>query len=61
MNGIDLRELIVHPVEEILLVTFGVEDDELRRIQEPSGIQPIGFEEVSPALAAIANVNASGG
>ncbi len=60
MNGISLGELIVDPVKDILLVPFGVEDDEFGRIQESAGIQPVGFEEVSPVFAAIAKVDASG-
>ena len=61
MNGINLRKLIVHPIKNILFVSFGMEDDELRWVQESSGIQPIEFDEVTPVFAAIAQVKASRG
>ena len=61
MNGIHLRELVVHPVKGILLVALVMEDDELRRVQETSGIQAIDFDEVPPVFAAIAKVKTSCG
>jgi hypothetical protein len=51
MNGIRLGKLIVNPVKDILLVSLVMEDDELRRIQEASGIQSVRFDEVTPVFA----------
>jgi hypothetical protein len=54
-----LCELIVHPVKDILLVSFGVEDNEFGRIKEAPGIQPVSFNKIAPVLAAVAKVNTS--
>ena len=51
MNGVDGRQGVVNPVEDILLVPFVVEDDEFRGIEKASGIQAVGFDEISPVLA----------
>ena len=50
------RELVIHPVKKILLVALIVEDDKLRRIQEPPRIQPVQLKEISPVLAAVRQV-----
>ena len=48
MNRIGFREVIVDAVENIFLIAFVVEDHELGRIEKSSGVQSIGFDEVSP-------------
>ena len=47
---------VVHAIEDVLLIALVVEHGELRRIEKPSGIQPVGFNEVTPVLAAIGEV-----
>ena len=51
-------KLIIHAVEEVLLVSLVVHHDEFRRIEEAAGIQAVGGDEISPVLAAVAEVEA---
>src|SRR4029077_16101142 len=56
MNGVRLAQLKVYAIEKVLLVSFGVHYLELRRIEEPSGVQTAGGNEIPPLLAAEGNV-----
>ena len=56
MNGVDRRQGVVNPVKDILLVPFVVEDDEFRGIEKASGIQAVGFDEISPFCPAVGEV-----
>src|SRR5712692_2881606 len=48
--------LVVHAVEYVLLIAFGVEHDELGRIQKPAAVQSAEGDEVSPLGASVTEV-----
>jgi len=50
---------IVDTIEDVLLVALVMKDLELRRIEEAAGIHTVGFNEVSPLLAAECEVHSA--
>ena len=61
MKGIVGRQLEVDAVEDVLFVTLVVEDAELGRVEESSGVKAVKLDEVTPVLAAIAEIDRAGG
>lgn len=53
MDRILRREAAINAVEEVEFVTAVMEDSKLGTIKEPSRVQTIDFDEVSPVLAAV--------
>src|SRR5260370_27200358 len=60
MNRIVGCKAAVDAVKEVDFVTFVMEDGKLGTIKEPAGVQTIDFDEVSPVLAAVGKIEASG-
>src|SRR5258708_29344827 len=60
MNRIVGCKGTVDAIKEVDLVTFVMEDGKLGTIKEPAGVQTIDFDEVSPVLAAVGKIEASG-
>ena len=60
MNRVVGRKLEVKAVEEILFVTFGVDDLEFRWIQETSCVQSGYRNKVADLLVAVRKVETSG-
>src|SRR5712692_3509076 len=52
-------ELVVHAVKHVLLVAFRVHHLELRRIEEPAGVQPARGDVVAPLASAESDVEAA--
>src|SRR5450631_777217 len=52
VNGVDRCEGVVDAIEGILLIPLVVEDCELRRIKEATGVEAVDFNKVPPILAA---------
>ena len=61
MERVGRREGVVDAVEDVLLVALVVEDGELGRIEEASGVEAVGLDEVAPVLAAVGEIDAAGG
>ena len=60
MQGVCFGYLVVHAVEYILLIAFGVEHDELGRIQKPPGVQSADRDEVSPLRTSVTEIYRGG-
>ena len=58
MNRIEIREVIVHAVEEILFVTLVMEDLKLRGIKKAPSVESINLDEIPPLLAAPGQIKA---
>src|SRR5580765_5728785 len=56
MDGVRRCELTVHAIKNVLLVSFRVHDRELRWIEETSGVESAGRDEVSPLVASIGEI-----
>ncbi len=54
-------ELAVDAIEDVQLVALVVEDDELGRIEEASGVEAVDLDEVAPVLSAVAEIDRAGG
>ena len=61
MKGVGGGELTVDAIEDVKLVAFVVEDDELGRIEEAPGVEAVDLDEVAPVLAAVAEIDRAGG
>ena len=57
VNGIHFRKLKVHPVEDVLFVSLVMKHGKFRRIEKTAAFQSAGGNEVSPILAAVAQVD----
>src|SRR5882757_5128779 len=60
MDRILGRKAAVNTVEKVKFVTSVMEDGKLGTIKEPARVQTIDFDEVSPVLAAVGKIEASG-
>jgi len=58
MERIGRGKVIVHAIEEVLLVAFVVKDLELRRIEKAPGVQAVNLEEITPLFAAVREIKA---
>ena len=56
---IDRRKLVIHPIKDVLFVALVVKNHKFWSVQKATGIQAIEFEEVSPGLGAVANIESS--
>ena len=61
MDRVGRREGVVHAIKDVLLIALVMEDRKFRRIEKPSGIQPVGFNKVPPVFAAIRQIEACRG
>src|SRR5580698_2216421 len=50
VNRVGLRETVVDAIEEVFLVAFVMENDELGRIEKAAGVEAVGLNEVAPGL-----------
>src|SRR6185312_4738755 len=57
VHGIHFRELKVHPVEDVLFISLVMKHGKFRWIEKAAAVQSAGGNEVSPILAAIAQVD----
>src|ERR1700730_7276104 len=60
MNRVIGGKAAIDAVEEVKLIALVVKDRKLRSIEKPAGVQAIDFNEVSPVLAAVGKIEASG-
>src|SRR5436309_10326834 len=58
VHGVRTRKLQVHAVKYVLLVTFGMNDLEFRRIEETTRVQAIRRDEIAPLLPPKGHVKA---
>src|SRR6266403_5400171 len=59
MHGVCTGKLQVHAVEDVLLVTFRMDDLKLRRIEETARIQAIRRDEIAPLQASKGHIEAT--
>src|SRR5882757_6039242 len=59
MYGVCTGKLQVHAVEDVLLVTFRMDDLKLRRIEETARIQAIRRDKIPPLRASKGHIEAS--
>jgi hypothetical protein len=59
VNGVGIGELEVQTIENILLISLGMDDGKLRRIEETAAVQYVGRDKVTPFLASVTEIKAS--
>src|ERR1700746_166259 len=58
VDGIAGRDLVVHAVEQVFLISLGVYHGELGWIEETTAIECVGRNEIAPLVAAVGEVDA---
>ena len=61
VNGVRSRELVVHAVEQVLLITLGVHYSKLRRIKKPARVQAARGNEIPPLLPSVTKFETAAG
>src|SRR5579871_3704246 len=57
VDGVFLREGVVHTIEDVLFVTLAVKYDEFGGVEKSPGIQSIHRNEVAPGLSSISEIS----
>ena len=55
---VDLSQVVIHAVEDILLVAFVMKDGKLRWIEKAAGVEEIRLDKVAPLLAPVGQIDA---